>query len=175
MDLLALLPPGPVRPGDSWPVEFEGFRDVLRPAGQLECRSEPPESEGERELAQRLWASLSGEIVARYDGPGPRDALDGPSALVTFRGATRGSGELHRGAVGVTDSRLTSEHAVEGRLVWDLARHRARSLSLTSRGRVVAVDDVRVREEGVERAFERELRFREESRLEAHFDDLSTR
>lgn len=176
LDLLALLPPGDgaVTNGDEWPVPFEAFRAVLRPGGELACRSEPPEGEGERELADRVWSSLAGEVTARYAGPvaEPAPGRDGRAGRVriVFEGAYTGSGRIDVVEVGVTGRRMSTAMRVEGELVWDLALARATSLSMTSTGSATTIDDIRVLEGGVEREFERVLTFREESTLAAAFE-----
>jgi len=168
MDLLAFLPTEPVVPGAEWPVSFEAFRAVLRPGGMLACTTEPPEGEGERELAEAVWASLAGEVTARYEGRG--DGAQGPTGRVTFWGTFGGSGEKRIATTGMTGRRMQSRMQVEGELVWDLARHRARSLTMTRTGSVTTTDDIHVSDEGFDRAFERELLFREKSSLEVVFE-----
>lgn len=165
LDLLALLPPGPVArvaPGDAWPVRFEAFRDVLRPGGRLACTTEPREGEGQRELAERLWSSLTGEVVARYAGAG--EAPD--TARIELEGTYGGEGALP----GPDAQRMETRMRFEGTVVWDLALGRARSLSLTTAGTVASEEELRVEDDGEARSFRRELRFREESRLSATFE-----
>jgi hypothetical protein len=169
MDLLAFLPSAPVAPGDEWAVPFDAFRwAVLRPGGEPACRSEPPRGETEEQLAARLWASLAGEIGARYAGRRERDGAR--LGAIAFRGRYQGACELGLAEAGLRGRRMAQSTEVEGELLWDLDRGRAHSLAMTSRGSVSTIDDILVDGQGTARPFERELRFAETSTLAVRFE-----
>lgn len=167
-DLAGFLPPRALGADEVWTIDFEAVRSILRPGGRVQCETDPPASRGERELADRVWTSLTGEVTGRVA------SVQGARATIALEGTYRGAGAVDASVLGasrgLTAQRVETEMRLAGELVWDLEHHHAHALSLSTSGTVVHVDDILVREEGRARAFERALHFREESELSATFE-----
>lgn len=161
-ELLALLPPGAVEPGDSWKVELESFRSVLVPGGDLLLTPQ-----GDNLFGRLMELGVGGDFADFY-------APQGGVIEATYRGrraVTDGAGEAARNveagvielALNITSradrtqlyrmampqeerrepSRLEEapiEYTLNGKgeLLWDFERGRALSLSIEGQEGFVA-------------------------------------
>ena len=137
VDLLALLPPGEVSEGDTWPLDAAGLRDVLAPGGDVRA---VPDEEGYfarsvevgtgGDLADVLSRDLAGGGTATYlgvrDVEGRRlAAIAVELSVVSTRDRTRAYGK-HLPADERREARQLKSVIVDytlegsGELLWDL-------------------------------------------------------
>lgn len=153
-ELLALLPPGPVEPGASWPVDLWRFREVLVPGGDLKLVPEGGSMFGRMmeigvggDFAD-FYVPQGGEIVATYKGRRPVTVVEGTPPLVVEAGVIELAVNfvsladreyLYRMAMPQTERRESAkleEVPLEytflgtGELLWDIEGGRALSLTL---------------------------------------------
>ena len=153
-ELLALLPPGPVDPGSSWPVDLERFREVLVPGGDLKRVPECGSMFGRMieigvggDFAD-FYVPQGGEITATYKGRRSVTVVEGNPPLVVEAGVIELSVNfvsladrkyLYRMAMPQTERRenakvedvpLEYTFLGTGELLWDIEGGRALSLKL---------------------------------------------
>lgn len=153
-ELLALLPPGPVEPGASWPVDLQRFREVLVPGGDLKLVPEGGSMFGRMmeigvggDFAD-FYVPQGGEIVATYKGRRSVTVVEGTPPLVVEAGVIELSVNfvsladrkyLYRMAMPQTERRenakvedvpLEYTFLGTGELLWDIEGGRALSLKL---------------------------------------------
>jgi len=153
-ELLALLPPGPVEPGASWPVDLQRFREVLVPGGDLKLVPEGGSMFGRMmeigvggDFAD-FYVPQGGEITATYKGRRPVTVIEGTPPLVVEAGVIELAVNfvcladrkyLYRMAMPQTERRENAkvedvplEYTLigTGELLWDIEGGRALSLKL---------------------------------------------
>lgn len=197
-ELLALLPPGPVEPGASWPVDLQRFREVLVPGGDLQLVPEGGTMFGRMieigvggDFAD-YYVPQGGEIVATYKGRRQVTVVEGTPPLVADAGVIElainfvslaDRKYLYRMAMPQTERRenakvddvpLEYTFVGTGELLWDIEGGRALSLTIDGQeGYTSTVVKTRFDRPKPER-FAQQSRFSGPLKLKVEFSDGST-
>lgn len=196
-ELLALLPPGPVEPGASWPVDLQRFREVLAPGGDLKLVPEGGSMFGRMieigvggDFAD-FYVPQGGEIVATYKGRRSVTVVEGTPPLVVEAGVIELAVNfvsladrkyLYRMAMPQTERRenakvddvpLEYTFLGTGELLWDIEGGRALSLKLEGQeGYISTVTKTRFDRPKPER-YSQQSRFSGPLKLQITFEDGS--
>ena len=161
-ELLSLLPPGEVAPGDTWPVDIAAFRHVLAPGGNLQMVPSGGSLFGRlMELGvggdyADFFQPVGGSIEATYKGRRSLQLAEGDAtrelevAVVSLHvnvASAADRTELYRMAMPEDERRenarldgVSVEYSLmgDGELLWDLAAGHFHSLELSGQEGFVA-------------------------------------
>ena len=139
LDFTALLPEGEVEQGDSWSLDYETYRVVMDPWGELPFDYETsdgqtiPGNEDDDEFASEVDETHDGELVVTFAGTREEDGatvavLELEGELETER-TVDASRETERGQFS-THSEILETRTLKGEALWDLEAGHLSSLEL---------------------------------------------
>ena len=138
VDLREFLPGKSVSTDDSWDVEAKLFDHVLSPGGDLGMRSEDDDEESE-EFERQISENMGGEVKVTFKGLREEDGVR--VAVLAVEAQIKSFGEQSKDEDEAQQTRRYELDAgFEGEILWDAAKGRPHSYSLSGTTKVRFVD-----------------------------------